>query len=194
MPEIKGAEQTLLASRHALKVAQSSRYPTLNMNGGMSSRYFSLTKDFFTGEKVPFNTQFDNNFNQNFGFSLNVKLFNGYMVNHAISRAKIGVMANDYAFTDAKKKLKNNIQNAYADALAAFKKYQAAEKSVNSQKTSFQYAEKKYSAGSIPSFEYNDLKNRFHKSETEYLQAKYDYVFKMKILDFYSGKNIEIGN
>ena len=83
--------------------------------------------------------------------------------------------------------LYKNIQQAYNDAISAREKYNSAMEAVNSYQESFHYTEQKFNVGIVNSVEYNIAKNNFIKAESELLQAKYEYVFSVKILDFYRG-------
>ena len=79
------------------------------------------------------------------------------------------------------------IQQAHADATAALKRYAATEKNVVALEESFRYTEQRFNVGMVNSLEYNDAKNRLSAAQSELLQAKYEYLFRMKILDFYMG-------
>jgi outer membrane protein len=88
----------------------------------------------------------------------------------------------------AEDQLYKNIQQAHQDALAALNKYEAAKKSVAAQTEAMLYMEKKYEAGLVTSIEYNTARNNLTLAQTNLLQSKYDLIFKLKVLDFYSGK------
>lgn len=83
--------------------------------------------------------------------------------------------------------LYKEIQQAYYNAVAAHEKYRSSEKSVEASQIAFQYEEQKYKAGKSTSYQFNDIKTRLAKSLSEVLQAKYDFIFRSKILDFYNG-------
>ena len=86
--------------------------------------------------------------------------------------------------------LRKEIEQANSDALAAHKKYLASNKSVQALSESFSYTQEKYNVEFVSTYEYNDAKNRLFKAESDLLEAKYDYVFKIKILDFYTGNKL----
>ena len=83
-----------------------------------------------------------------------------------------------------------DIASYIEDALAAHKKYIASQKSVQALSESFRYTEEKYNVELVSTYEYNDAKNRLFQVEADFLQAKYDYIFKIKILDFYTGNEL----
>ena len=90
----------------------------------------------------------------------------------------------------AENQLRKTIEQANADALAAQKKYLASQKSVQALSESFRYTEEKYNVQLVSTYEYNDAKNRLFQAELDLLQSKYDYIFKTKILDFYTGNKL----
>ena len=93
-----------------------------------------------------------------------------------------------YALDLQKQQLFKSIQQAHIDAVNASKQYQAATKSVDALKTSFSYTEKKFNVGMINTVDYTTTKNNLAKAESDLLQAKYQLIFRIKVLDFYMGK------
>jgi outer membrane protein len=88
----------------------------------------------------------------------------------------------------AKQNLYKTIAQAYANAKASLNKYNATKASVDAAAESFMYAQQKFNAGAISAFDFNSAKNRLFIAESNLLQSKYDYVFKLKVLDYYQGK------
>ncbi len=88
--------------------------------------------------------------------------------------------------------LEKTINTVYTDAQGAVKIYFAAQKSVAAQEESFRYAQEKYNVGVMNSFEYSQIKNRLVKAQSDLLRAKYDYIFKIKLLEFYYGVQVDI--
>ena len=107
-----------------------------------------------------------------------------------MNRARINKLNAEYNLILAQKQLQKSIEQAYADAIAAIKKYQASTQSVSALTESFRYAQQKYDVGLVNITDFNISKNNLAKAQSELLQAKYDYVFKVKVLDFYQGKPI----
>ena len=114
------------------------------------------------------------------------------MVSTNISNAKLGVMNNELALETAKMDLYKSIQQAYADAKAARRKYLATETALVSMQESFKYTEEKFEVGMVNTVDYNIEKTRLTNTQSDLLQAKYDYIFKMKVLDFYRGIPIKL--
>lgn len=218
-PQIKGAELRLLGSQRALAIAKGGLSPTLTLNGSITTLYSELSKgivgppvytlyptQFVTksGDPVmmvtttneyrttPFNTQLESNLNKYLSFQLNIPIFNGFQNKSNIARAKINIDYATLSLQQSKTQLLKTIQQAHTDAVAALKKYSVSERVVIASLESYKYAEQKYNEGLLNSFDYNTSKNKLAKAKSDLLQAKYDYVFKMKILDFYQGKPITL--
>lgn len=219
LPEIKSAWVKLKSSEHGLSIAKGRISPRLSLNGSIGSTYSSISQRVistqFMGyypngditslgdqvlspinlplfEKVPLKNQFDNNLNKSIGFQLSIPIFNSLSTYASIKKAQLSVLNSKYTLNLAENQLRKTIEQAYLDASAALKKHNASIKSTDALRESYKYAEEKFTLGAITSFDYSESKNKLIKAESELLQAKYDYVFKTKILDFYLGKPITL--
>ena len=217
LPRIKGAEYELRSQEEALDMARGQLSPRLSMNLSYGSRYSNqlqrlsgmdsltvrigrtqndvpvyATQPVFNYSDYPFWNQLDNNVSTSVMFNLSIPIFNGWQVRHSISRARVGMLNARYELQLQENQLYKDIQTAHADALAAWKKYQAARKTVESMQESFKYTSKKFEVGLVNSIEFNTAKNNLIRAQSEWLQAKYEYIFKTRILDFYQGKPIKI--
>lgn len=132
--------------------------------------------------------QLDYNFRWSVGLSLNIPIFNGLQTRTAIANNKIAQERARYLETDAKNQLRQNIEQAYTDVRAAAKRYRSTQNSVESLKEVFRSNQQRFDAGVINAVDYNLSKNNLDIAESELIQAKYDYIFKVKVLDFYMGK------
>jgi outer membrane protein len=194
-PEIKSAEMNLSASELDLKISRGGRSPRLSMSHSASTMYSNIRKkvlsiDPITGPvygEYPFSEQFSDNMNYGIGFSLNIPILNGWQVNKNIANSKLSIENYRYTLEAQKKQLFKNIQQSYADAVAALKKYNASIKAVTSSEESFRYTEVKFNQGMVTSVDYNTAKTDLLKAQSEMSQAKYEYIFKTKVLDFYKG-------
>lgn len=187
-PEIKSAELNLSASEYDLKIAKGGRSPRLSMNHSFNTRYSDIAvKLSAPAEKYTFTEQLNDNINYGVGFSLNIPILNGWQVNNNISNSKINIENYRYTLESQKKTLYKNIQQAYADAVAALKKYSASKKAVTSMEESFRYTEQKFNQGMVTPVDYNAAKTQLLNAQSDMAQAKYEYVFKTKVLDFYKG-------
>ena len=126
--------------------------------------------------------------------SLNIPILNGWQVNKNISNSRLGVENSEYSLEGAKKQLYKNIQLAYTDAVASLKKFNSSLKAVASNEESFRYTEQKFNVGMVTSVDYNVAKTQLLKAQSDMTQAKYEYVFKTKVLDFYKGIPLKLNN
>jgi len=211
--KIKGAEYTLLSSEKNLSYVKGKISPTFNFSGTIGTGYSGLAKDVVSqtlgyqaggitqsGEVVyfptynvvtkstPWSTQFSNNVNKSVGFSFNMPLFNGLSTASSIKTAKLQVLSNKYGYDIARQQLYKTIAQAYADAQGSLNKFASAKTALDASQQSFNYAEQKFNAGALNSFDYNNSKNRVIKASADMLNAKYDFIFKLKVLDYYQGK------
>ncbi len=192
LPEIKSAEFKLKSSVKQLAIAKGMRSPSLTLGCSLTTRYSDANKELNSGpdfgEIIPFKNQINDNFYKYIGLSLNIPIFNGYRTSSNISKAKLAKSNAEYDLQLKKNQLRKNIEQAYADALASLKKYEATLKSLKSFEESFHYTEQKFNVGMVNSLDYNISKNKLTKAKSDLLQAKYDYLYKTKVLDFYMGK------
>ncbi len=192
LPEIKSAEIKYEASSKGLNAEKGRISPTISLRGSLGSGYSGKNIDFVTGETKDFGTQVTDNFNQSIGVSLSMPILNSFSTHTAISRAKVTREIRALELEQAKNQVNETIKQAYFDANAAKKKYEANLKAVEATKESFKYATKRYDVGSINGVEYNQSKTNLARSEADLIQAKYDYLFKYKILEFYQGKPLSL--
>jgi outer membrane protein len=179
-PEIKSSELKLRASEYSLKMAKGGRSPVLALNYSVTSQYTSSSSDNFS-------TQFKTYRNEGAGLTLNIPILNGWQVNKNISNSKLNVETSQYNLEGTQKQLYKNIQQAYTDAVAALKKYNVSLKAIASTEESFRYTEQKFNVGMVTSVDYNASKTQLLKSQSDMAQAKYEFIFKTKVLDFYKG-------
>ena len=205
----------MLSSEKTYSIAKGTRSPRLTLTGSYGTGYSSarqgpssllaVTYDptlFITEsgesvlgptydlETISFNDQFADNANQAVGINLTIPIFNGWASRTGISKARIGVELSRYNLELTQNQLRKNVQQAYADAVAALKKYRASEKAEKALSESFGYSNQRFNVGMITAVEYNDAKNKLTKAKSDVLQAKYEFTFKTKILDFYQGKSL----
>jgi len=188
-PEIKQAELNVEIAEQAVKISRSNFYPTLSLNAGMSSVYQHRqgTTDFIT-----FSDQLDQNLGKSFGVSLNVPIFNRFQFRTGVNKSKLNYQKNEFFLESERLRLRETIQTAYTDAKASSKSYDAATISVEAQTKAFDYADERYRAGAINSFDFEQTKNNLVNAQSQLIRSKYDYVFKLKVLEFYSGVPIVI--
>ncbi|MES2591345.1 MAG: TolC family protein [Bacteroidota bacterium] len=220
LPEMKSAEYNVKSSEKAVDVAWGGLSPRLSFSAAYGTGYSGLSQRIISGpsfqgyypdgsvtsggdtvysptfskpgtEKIPFVDQYKDNVNKSFGFFLTVPIFNRFQTKTAIDRAHIQKLNAELVVESTKLQIQKNIQQAYADANGGLKKYNASLRTVDAMKESFKYTEQKFNVGMINTNDYNDAKNKLTKAQSDLLQAKYQYVFKTKVLDFYQGKPLK---
>jgi outer membrane protein len=139
-----------------------------------------------------FFTQLDNNFGQSVSLSLRVPIFNGFRTNTNVKKAKINHLLSQNNLTSQKLKLREAIERAFTDAKSSLKSYEAATKSLTAQNESFRFAKEKFEAGQSTSFDFNQVKNRLVDAQSALYRAKFNYIFKIKLLEFYYGIPVNI--
>jgi outer membrane protein len=215
LPEIKSATLKESSALTSVSIARGSYMPRITMFGSLSTGYSSTTRNldgtpqylgFFptgyvtaSGEdvlapafktnyvKTPLSTQFDNNVTKAVGMSLSIPIFNGFSSRYRVSNAKLNLLSAETNLQQAKNTVFKSVQQAVVDANAAQKKYQALDKSVTALDEAYKYAEKRYNAGLTSSLEFLTATNNLTRGKVDLLQAKFDLIFKIKILDFYAG-------
>lgn len=191
LPQVQGAEYRVRSAYEGLSIAQGARSPRLTLGAQwytvFSSTYQRLNPQTMEWEDIPFWDQIDQNRSTSLSLGLNIPIFNRWMVNTNISNARIDVLNSELTLETTRMDLYKSIQQAYADAIAARKKYLATEEALISMEESFKYTEEKFEVGLVNTVDYNAEKNRLTQTQSNLLQAKYDYIFKIKILDFYRG-------
>ncbi len=219
-PGIKSAELKLKGAEKGLNAARGAYSPSLSLFGSLSSQYSNAVKKIKDGsttyepfligfdsmtlapvytlqpnyqfENTPLGDQINDNFGQAFGISLNFPLFNGWMTHTNVSRSKINLLNEQYNLDLQKQQLKKSVETAFNDAVAGKDRYSAALKSESSFELSFNYTKQKFDAGLLTSFDYVTAQNSLSKARSETLQAKFEYIFKLKVLDYYQGKPLNL--
>jgi outer membrane protein len=214
-PGIRAGEWREQSARMAVKVAQGAGLPSLvgfvnfqtnysNLGqriGGFAPQYDTLLVDIpNTGqvpvtfisqvpqfENNPFFSQLDQNFSQQVGISLSVPIYNQGRVKNNVARAELSVLGAEYATDLQRQQLFAEISQALLNAKSAWKRYEAAQKSVAAAETAYANAEKRFNAGTGNPFELTNAQNVLALSKIESIQAKFEYLFRQKVVEFYQG-------
>jgi len=186
-PEVLSAEYQLRSAEYDLAIARGGRSPRLSLGASVSTAYSDNRLRPITYDAYPFGDQLRDNISYGVGFSLSIPVFNGWQVNSSIQNSKLGIDNSRYALESTKKQLYKTIEQAFTDANGALKQYHASQKAVASMEEAFRYAEQKLDVGLLTAFEYNQSKTQLLNAQSEMAQAKYEYIFKTKVLDFYKG-------
>lgn len=191
-PQIKEQEYLLASAKKNLNVARSEYYPKLNLGASYSNGYYHSSMGGEFVDTRSFSEQLKQNGQNIIGFSLSIPLFNRLQVRNSVRQAKVNIRNQELMLENTRKALYKEIQQAYFNATAAQEKYTASGKSVVASKEAFEYAQASYEAGKSTVFEFNEAKTKYAQSLAEQAQAKYDYIFRAKILDFYNGVEIKL--
>ena len=218
MPQIKSAERSLMQWDSRLKSAKGGRYPSLTLSGSIGSGYSGLRTEVVNAtidgsqqigatesgelvyaptfntelQKVGFGTQLSDNFNQFVGLSLNVPIFNRGVINNSVQQARINQDIALLQLEQEKQSLRQIIESARADAIAARALYLSNLKTVASNQRAFDFAQSRFEAGALNVTEFNTAKNNLQMAETQLRRAKYDFTFKTKVLEFYMGQPLSL--
>lgn len=197
LPEIKSAEIAVERSQIAIEIAKGAYYPSLSFDAGLRTWY-----QHNLGEKdvraytengnifyVPngFGKQLEDNLGYNFGFSLNIPIFNRFQTKSGVAKAQINQEIATLQLQDKQVKLRETIEKAYADAKAALNQYISAQKSLLAQNESFENAQVSYDSGVMTSFDFDQVRNRQVNAQSSLANAKYNFVFRTKLLEYYLG-------
>ncbi|MGV3561348.1 TolC family protein [Larkinella arboricola] len=219
MPDVKAADLQVKADVMGVQVAKARLYPTLSLNGGLTTLYSSLgalnitqgeSAEKRTGEYVTiggtqydvytlapttlravpytFSQQLKNNLNRGASIQLQIPLFNRFQNRNQITSAIITQKTSEISADNARLTLRQNIETAYTSMLAGANRYRATQIQVESLEKAFQAAESRFNAGALNSVDYNIAKNNLDTARANLVQAKFDYIFRTKILDFYQNK------
>ena len=173
-------------------IAKSSYSPALALNTSIGTNYSSINNDLYSNNNGSFKDQLSDNFSQAVTLSLNIPIFNNWQTNSAVTLSKIDLQFSKNNLLQQKNELRKQIEKALADVKASKKQYEFSKKSLELFNDAYIFNEKRYILGLINSFEYNNSKNKLFKAKSEEIRSKFDYIFKMKIIDFYLGKKLNI--
>ncbi|MET2983733.1 TolC family protein [Aureibaculum conchae] len=186
--EIARAKLAVDNAELGIELAKSAYSPSLGFSAGAGTSYQNVFNSAFTNDS--FTDQFKNNLGYSLGFSLNIPIFNRNQTKANVNRSIINQKISEIDLEDQKLQLKETIERAYLDAKAAAKSFEVAKISLDAQKEAFKNAEERYNLGAMTSFDFDQVRSRFVDAESTLIRAKFDYVFKTKVLEFYFGEEI----
>lgn len=178
--DIKVAQSNYELSKQDLGIARSAYYPRLSGFVGYNTRWSE-------SQILTFNEQLYLLDGTAIGLQLQVPIFNGFSTRANVKRAKINLKRNEFLVKQSELDLERNVFQAYNDAINAQKTFLAAQKTVDARKQSLDFSKERYDVGLMNSFDYMQAKTNFENAEADLIRAKYDYIFRTKILEFYFG-------
>lgn len=216
-PEIKSAQAGVLAAEQALAISKGGMSPRLAVSFSYGTGYSGAnnvpvgeltyqgdqpiglvqnTNDIVIApvfgydefETKPFGDQLGDNINSSLFFQISVPIFNGFNTKTNIAQSKVQQLQASYALEQVEQQLTQDVERAFADALAAYNNYLAAQASVEATTLAFEYAQVQYEAGVINAVDYTNSRIRRDNAQADLIRNKYDYIFRTKVLDFYQGK------
>ena len=192
--EIKIAQANLDLAQKDIKIARGALQPsvTFGYNFGTNASYSDrlgtdTSGNLITLSPLPVFEQFSNNKGHNFGLQLNVPILNGFSAKNNVQRSKVSFERSKNAFDQANLDLETNVYKAITDAKGALKTYESALATVEARQEAFTYAKEKYAVGLMNAFDFNQSQTLFVASQSDVIRAKYDFIFKSKVVELYFG-------
>lgn len=222
IPSIKSNALKLKSAKYAWNAARGGLLPQLSISGQLGSNWTSTYKQYDgftvdgtspTGTFVniggtPYDvlqpnvipkfsspkmfTQLENNFRQTISATLNIPIFNGWQTQYQVRQAKLNIQTQELNKYQTELKLKQDVYKAHNDATNAIQKYYAAKRSQDAAQRAFDFAQKRYELGLTNTIEYLSTQNNIYKAEASLLNSKYDLIFKLKVIDYYLGKELRL--
>jgi outer membrane protein len=179
-PELKAAQYRLQSSEKNIAIAKADYLPSLGFGAQVGTGYYNMSR---LPANESFNDQISNNLSTALGFRLSIPIFNRFEVKNRVKSAKIEVENTKIEIEKTKIELRKTIQQAYYNAIAAKNRWESSQKSVRANEEAYRFASQKFESGRANQYEVNIAKNNLAQSLSEQTQAKYEYVFRMKLLE-----------
>ncbi len=192
--ELKIAKTNLAIAEKDIVIAKGAHQPTLSGFYGFNSRISYADVPTFEGNVYvgmrspsPFFTQFNDNKGHNFGLQLSIPILNGFSIRNNIERTKVSYERSKIALDQSELDLERNVYTAFTDAKGALKAYESSVAALDARNEAFNYAKEKYNVGMMNAFDFNQAQTLFANAQSEVIRTKYDYIFKVKVIEFYFG-------
>ena len=183
-PQIKAAESRIKAAEAQTEVTKTAFYPTITANAGIGTFYFNALN---YGNDNNFTKQYKDNFGQQLGLSANIPIFNKGITKIQVEQSKINEDIAKNALLQQKQEIKQNVQAAQFDAESNYEIYSSALEAEKSSELALDFAQKSYDAGRSSIYDLNIARNNYANAQGSVAQAKYNYLFSLKLLEFYAG-------
>ena len=216
-PSIQASQNRIESARIGKRIAKSSLFPSVTLGGSLNTNYIDVGRRIIGSETIPFSqdiliggqtvpvtffqdvpilednpyfNQLDENLSYGFGLGITVPIYNNYQTKAAIQQAELNILRQENDAKRTEDNLKTNVQQALADAQAAKRALQAAMKSEEASGLAFENAKQRYELGAINPIDFTTSQNTYQTAQTNALIARYDYIFRIKVLDFYLGNQL----
>ena len=185
-PEVRAEQLRLSAADKSISIAKAALYPKLYFNAGLQTNYYKTNGM----QAESFASQMKNNFAQYLGVSLSIPIFNRFATRNNVRSARIDRENRQLQFDLVRKTLYKDIQQVYYNAVAAGSKYESSKQAQQSSQDAFTLTQAKYENGKASITEFNEAKNNYLKTESDLVQARYEYLYQTALLDFYRGRDL----
>lgn len=199
LPEIEGARLGIEIAKKDIRIAKADYYPTLRFSIGYGSNYADNMKlpdpdnpGTYLNERYPFFDQMKNHAGASANLSLSIPIFNSLRTRNAVKTKQVALRRADYNLQLAQKQLSKEIQQAFIDAHGALEQYNSTVSNVETYEESFRMVDQKFNLGAATPVDYGVALYNLVNARAELSQAKYQFIFKTKILDFYKGIPIDL--
>ena len=193
--DMKFSQANVDLAKKDLDIAKSSLYPTLSGFAQYGTRYSDVTS-IPDSNGLPYTPSFKDQLwifdGISYGVQLSIPIFNGFGTKNNIKRSKINLEKAKLQFEQDKLVLETNIQQAYEDVTSFYKAYEAAEKTLEARRLAYQYSKERFDVGLMNAFDFSQAQSRVDNAEAEVIRTKYNYIFRLKILEFYFGLPIAL--
>jgi Outer membrane protein len=188
---VKASEYRLKSSEKSLEVSKGAYYPKLSLGASYSNNYYPDMKN-TDGSKMSLADQMNINARTAVGFSLSIPIFNRFDTKNNIKLSRFEVENAKLEVENVKKTLYKEIQQAWFNAKTASEKYTSSSEAIQNSEEAYRFAEEKFNNGKSTIYEFNEAKMNLASARSNLLQAKYNYLFSVKILDFYKGQPLNL--
>jgi outer membrane protein len=183
-PQIKAAESRIRSAQAQTEVTRTAFWPTLTASVGFGTFYNNLLN---TNSNVGFFPQYKDNFGQQGGVSLNIPIFNKGITKLQVEQSKLNENIAKVTMQQQKQSVRENVQKAQFDVDANYEIYLSAVQTEKSTKLALDFADKSYAAGRSTIYDVNVARNNYANAQGTVAQSKYNYLFSLKLLNFYAG-------
>lgn len=178
-PEIKSAQYRLQSSEKNVQIVRSNKLPQLTLGTQWGTGYYNLSNS----ANPAFKDQISNNMRTSVGLSLSIPIFDKFQTRSQVQNARLDVENTKLEIEKVKVELRKSIEQAYYTAIAARNRWESAKKAVKANEESYRFASQKFDSGRANQYEANLAKTNLAQAISEQTQAKYEYVFRLKILE-----------
>ena len=185
-PAVRAEEIRLKGTEKSLKIAQAAQYPSLSLSGGVGSNYYTTNNAAYPQDT--FWNQLSHNFSPYIGVSMSVPIFTKFQTRNNIRSARLNQELQQIQLDKTRQNLYKEIQQAYSNAVAAEAKYRSSSEASTAAEDAFRLTQAKYENGKATITEFNESRNQLLKTQSDRVQATYEYIFQSKLLDFYRGE------